>query len=173
MPAVFRGIRWFNRERKEIRAKRSGGRKGNREKDAVRGRAIQQRRQEKLLGEASVESQYVVPPFSLNVSESRTGQGACVCTLAPRFKGKRERQLRRKEGEEMAQFTHHVRFRQPLGSTGEDALTASPLGKKAAVRNIDVSVEHLVAPRGTQSVLRATQIESSVGSQAPEPTTGG
>jgi hypothetical protein len=34
-------------------------------------------------GNESVESRYVVPPFSVKVSESRTGQDACVLKLAP------------------------------------------------------------------------------------------
>ena len=36
-----------------------------------------------------VKSRYVVPPFSVKVSESRTGQDACQLKLAPRLVSKR------------------------------------------------------------------------------------
>ncbi len=40
-----------------------------------------------------VESRYVVPPFSVKVSESRTGQDASILKLAPGLKSKGESQL--------------------------------------------------------------------------------
>ena len=43
--------------------------------------------------QSSVESQYVVPLFSMKVSGSRTGQDACILKLAPRLMSKRQGKL--------------------------------------------------------------------------------
>ena len=45
------------------------------------------------VGQFIVESQYVVPPFSVKVSVCRTGQDACILKLAPRLMSKRQRKL--------------------------------------------------------------------------------
>src|SRR5947208_3312319 len=50
-----------------------------------------------------VESRYVVPPFSVKVSKSRTGQDACILKLATRFMSKRQGKLIRREGEHVSE----------------------------------------------------------------------
>ncbi len=59
----------------------------------------------------SVESRYVVLPFSVKVSGSRADQNACLFELAPRFRRKRQRKLIDGEGEQVSKFAHQVGFR--------------------------------------------------------------
>ena len=49
------------------------------------------------------------------------------------------------EGEQVAKFTHQVRFCQALGSKRDGGLTACELANEAALLGIEAQFEHLVA----------------------------
>jgi hypothetical protein len=58
-----------------------------------------------------VESRYVVPPCSMKVSGSRTGQEASILKLAPGLLSKGEGQLIGRKGEQVSEFAHEIGFR--------------------------------------------------------------